>query len=64
MALWVNEFFGLKGSDRLSVMKVHKVARWVRDQYEEHGRMTAISDQELKEKVRELMPEQWEKYKG
>jgi len=45
-------------------MKCHKVARWVRDQYEEHGRMTAISDQELEEKVRELMPEQWEKYKG
>jgi len=46
------------------VMKVHKVARWVRDQYEEHGRMTAISDQELEAKVKELMPEQWEKYKG
>ncbi len=64
VALWVNEFFGLKGDERLSVMKVHKVARWVRDQYEEHGRMTAISDQELEAKVKELMPEQWEKYKG
>jgi isopropylmalate/homocitrate/citramalate synthase len=64
VALWVNEFFGLKGKDRLSVMKVHKVARWVRDQYEEHGRMTAISDEELEQQVKELMPEYWEKYKG
>jgi isopropylmalate/homocitrate/citramalate synthase len=64
VALWVNEFFGLKGSDRLSVIKVHKVARWVHDQYEEHGRMTAISDEELEQQVQELMPEYWEKYKG
>ncbi|MHC4404960.1 MAG: 2-isopropylmalate synthase [Planctomycetota bacterium] len=64
VALWVNEFFGLKGDDRLSVMKVHKVARWVRDQYEEHGRMTAISDEELEAKVEELMPDHWTKYKG
>jgi isopropylmalate/homocitrate/citramalate synthase len=64
VALWVNEFFGLEGPERLSVIKVHKVARWVHDQYEEHGRMTAISDQELEQKVRELMPEYWEKYKG
>jgi len=64
VALWVNEFFGLKGDDRLSVMKVHKVARWVHDQYEEHDRMTAISDEELETQVRELMPKQWAKYKG
>ena len=64
VALWVNEFFGLKGDDRLSVMKVHKVARWVRDQYEEEGRMTAISDEELETQVKELMPKYWEKYKG
>ena len=64
VALWVNELFGLKGDDRLSVMKVHKVARWVRDQYEEHDRMTAISDEELETQVKELMPDQWAKYKG
>jgi hypothetical protein len=33
------------------------------DQYEVHGRLTAISDTELEEKVRELMPEYWEKYR-
>ena len=64
VALWVNEYFGLKGDKRLSVMKVHKVARWVRDQYEVHGRMTAISDGELEQQVKELMPEQYAKYKG
>lgn len=62
VALWVNEFFGLKGDDRISKIKCHKVARWVMDQYEKEGRMTAISDQELEEKVKELMPTYWEKY--
>ncbi len=62
VALWVNEFFGLKGDDRISKIKVHKVARWVMDQYEVHGRMTAISDEELEAQVKELMPTYWEKY--
>ncbi|MBN2472975.1 MAG: hypothetical protein JXB62_00105 [Pirellulales bacterium] len=64
VALWVNEFFGLKGDQRISVIKCHKVARWVNDQYEKEGRMTAISDEELETQVRELMPQYWEKYKG
>jgi isopropylmalate/homocitrate/citramalate synthase len=64
VALWVNEFFGLKGDDRISKIKVHKVARWVADQYEQEGRMSTISDQELEAQVKELMPKYWEKYKG
>ena len=64
IAHWVNEFFGLKGDDRISKIKVHKVARWVNDQYEKEGRMSAISDEELEAKVCELMPEQCAKYKG
>jgi len=64
VALWVNEFFGLKADERISKIKVHKVARWVMDQYEVHGRMSSITDEELEEKVQELMPEYWEKYKG
>ncbi len=63
VALWVNEFFGLKGTDRISKIKVHKVARWVMDQYEVHGRMSSITDEELEAKVRELMPAYWAKYK-
>jgi len=61
---WLNEFFGLKGEERINKIKVHKLARWVIDQYEEHGRLTAISDQELEAKTRELLPDYWKKYKG
>ena len=64
VAHWVNEFFELKGEDRISKIKCHKLARWVMDQYEVEGRMTAISDEELEAKVQELMPAYWEKYKA
>ena len=48
-------------SDRAAV---NELARWVIDQYDEHGRLTAISDQELETKAKELMPDYWKKYKG
>lgn len=64
VALWVNEFFCLKGDQRISKIKCHKVARWVMDQYEVHGRMSAITDEELADKVQELMPEYYTRYKG
>ena len=61
---WINAYFGLKGEERISKIKVHRLARWVIDQYEVEGRLTAISDQELATKTRELMPAFWAKYKG
>jgi citrate (Re)-synthase len=61
---WVNEFFNLKGAQRISKIKVHKVARWVMDQYEQHHRMSAITDEELTAKVKELMPDYWAKFRG
>jgi isopropylmalate/homocitrate/citramalate synthase len=64
VALWINEFFNLHGEQRISKIKCHKVCRWITDQYEVHGRMTTISDQELEQQVRELMPEYYTKYKG
>jgi isopropylmalate/homocitrate/citramalate synthase len=64
VAHWVNEYFGLKGDQRISKIKMHKVARWVLDQYEQEHRMSAITDEELEAKVRELMPEHWAKHKG
>ena len=64
VAHWVNEFFGLKGEDRISKIKIHKLARWVMDQYEKEGRMTAISDEELEAKTEELLPQYWEQYQG
>jgi isopropylmalate/homocitrate/citramalate synthase len=59
---WVNEFFKLKGDDRISKIKIHKLARWVMDQYEKEGRMTAISDEELEAKTEELLPKYWEQH--
>ena len=64
VVVWINDFFGLEGEDRINKIKVHKLARWVLDQYEIEGRLTAISDQELEAKTEELMPTYWAKYKG
>ena len=62
--LWVNEFFALNGDARINKMKVHKLARWVMDQYEVDKRMSSITDEELEQKTRELLPELWQQYKG
>jgi isopropylmalate/homocitrate/citramalate synthase len=64
IAIWVNEYFGLTGEDRISKIKVYKVAQWVMDQYEVEGRLSSITDDELEAKVKELMPEYYNKYKG
>ncbi|OPZ28748.1 MAG: 2-isopropylmalate synthase [Lentisphaerae bacterium ADurb.BinA184] len=57
VALWVNQHLGLTGDAQLSKIKVHKIARWVMDQYNLHGRTTAISADELAEQVRLHLPE-------
>jgi len=62
VALWVNEFLGLEGKEKLSRIKVHKIARWVLDQYEVNGRMSAISDEELEEQVKISLPEHYGRY--
>jgi citrate (Re)-synthase len=64
IAIWVNEYFGLTGEDRISKIKVHKVAQWVMDQYEVEGRLSTITDEELEAKVKELMPDYYAKYNG
>ena len=51
-------------SDRISKIKVHKLARWVMDQYEVHGRLTAIGDHEMERQLRELMPDLCAKHNG
>ncbi|MBM4031718.1 MAG: 2-isopropylmalate synthase [Planctomycetes bacterium] len=51
VALWVNQFLGLEGDQRLSKVKLHKICRWVADQYSD-GRTTVISDEEMIEQVR------------
>jgi len=61
---WVNEFLGLTGDERLTVIDVVKIGRWVDDQYKKHGRMTAISDRELEEQVKIHLPEHYARRKG
>jgi isopropylmalate/homocitrate/citramalate synthase len=64
VAIWINEYFGLTGEDRISKIKVYKVAQWVMDQYEIEGRLSTITDEELEAKVKEFMPEYVSKYNG
>ena len=59
---WVNEYFGLSGEERINKIKIHRLARWVNDQYEVEGRLTAISDHEMEAKAEELMPTYWAKH--
>jgi len=59
--LWVNNFLGLEGKDRLSKIKVVKLCRYVADQYDA-GRTTAISDDEMIEQFRIHLPKIYDKY--
>jgi len=59
VALWVNNFLAFKGKDRLSKIKLHKICRWVSDQYAE-GRTSSISDQEMAQQIRLHLPEIFE----
>jgi len=63
VALWVNEFLGLKGDQQLTVMKVAKIQRWVMDQYEKEGRLSTISDEEMEQQVKLHFPELYEQAK-
>jgi isopropylmalate/homocitrate/citramalate synthase len=64
VAYWVNGFLALKGKDRLGKTKLVKIMRWVEDQYELHGRTTAVSDQEMEELVKEHLPNRYAEVKG
>ena len=59
VALWVNNRLGLKGKERLSKIKLHKICRYVADQYE-NGRTTAISEEEMLEQIRIHLPDLYE----
>lgn len=63
VALWVNDFLGLQGEERLTVMKVAKIQRWVMDQYEKEGRMSSITDQEMEEQVKICLPEYYQAHR-
>ncbi|MFH1732415.1 MAG: 2-isopropylmalate synthase [Planctomycetota bacterium] len=59
VALWVNNFLDLHGKDRIRRIAMVRIMRWVDDQYNVHGRTTAISDQEMIEQVRLYLPEKY-----
>jgi len=59
--LWVNNFLGLHGKDRLRKTKIVKVMRWVADQYDIEDRTTAISDREMVDLVKQHCPEEYGK---
>ena len=62
---WVNDFLGTKGTpDQVGLKKAVNIQKWVLDQYNVQGRLTAISDQELEGKVKEHLPELYAKFKG
>jgi isopropylmalate/homocitrate/citramalate synthase len=62
VAHWVNEFFGLKGEHRIGKIKMHKLCRWVADQYDQHHRLTSIGDEEMEIRLKEFLPDYWAKY--
>jgi citrate (Re)-synthase len=64
VTIWINEYFGLTGEDRINKIKVVKVAKWVMDQYEIEGRLSTITDEELEARVKEFMPDYTAKYNG
>ena len=65
IAVWVNEFLGVKGTpDEVKLTKIFGIQKWVMEQYNVHGRLTAISDEELAEQVKRQLPDLYEKYKG
>ncbi len=58
IAHWINSFFGFSGNKRLDKrdIRVLRIKDWIDEQYK-NGRVTAISDIELEEAIRELTPE-------
>ena len=57
--LWVNNYLGLTGPDRIKKTKMAKIMRWVLDQYEVQKRTTAIADEELIELVKQHLPQHY-----
>jgi isopropylmalate/homocitrate/citramalate synthase len=60
IALWVNEFLGVKGTPgEVKLTDVVKIQKWVMDQYNVHGRLSAISDEELEQQVKLHLAERY-----
>jgi len=59
IVLWTNNFLGLSGKETLGKIKLVKIMKWVREQYETHGRTTAVSDEEMEDLVKKYLPEHY-----
>jgi isopropylmalate/homocitrate/citramalate synthase len=59
---WINVFFALKGSDQITKDNpaVREIQDWVKREYND-GRITIISDSEMIEHVRKLLPDVYKK---
>ncbi len=57
--LWVNNFLGLHGKDKIKRTKLLDIMQWVNDQYAVHDRTTAISDREMSDLVQKHLPERY-----
>jgi isopropylmalate/homocitrate/citramalate synthase len=64
IVLWINNFLRLKGKKKITAVKAAKIQRWVMDQYEKEGRLTAISDKELEAQVEIHFPDLYRNVKG
>ena len=61
--LWVNNFLGLRGKDRIKKTKLLPIMEWVKDQYDVEDRTTAISDREMADLVKTHLPQQYDQAK-
>ena len=58
--LWVNNFLGLHGRDKIRKTRLLAIMQWVSDQYEVERRTTAISDREMANLVKEHLPDAYQ----
>jgi len=59
VVLWVNNFLGLSGKEAIGKIALVKIMSWVRDQYEVHGRTTAVSDEEMEDLLKKYLPKHY-----
>ncbi len=57
--LWINNYLGLHGKDRIKKTKLIPIMKWVTEQYDVENRTTAISDREMVDLVREHLAEEY-----
>jgi len=63
IAIWVNDFLGLRGTaSELKLTQIFQIQKWVMDQYNVHGRLSSITDEELEAQVKTHLPDLYAKH--